>query len=117
MEAWDPERYDADLAQGLSLAGENADYFAQRRAQLVAQRVGAQGLRVARICEVGCGLGRNLHALARVFPDASLVGTDTSAAMVAHARAASAHPRISFEQDAEVGDGAAFELVDRKSVV
>ena len=42
--------------------------------------------RDARICEIGCGTGRNLVALARRFPDASLFGIDASEEMLKSAR-------------------------------
>jgi S-adenosylmethionine-diacylgycerolhomoserine-N-methlytransferase len=40
----------------------------------------------ARILEVGCGTGRNLLALARIFPRAQITGVDLSASMLAIAR-------------------------------
>jgi S-adenosylmethionine-diacylgycerolhomoserine-N-methlytransferase len=42
----------------------------------------------ARICEVGCGTGRNLVALARRYPDAEVFGIDASDQMLKTARAA-----------------------------
>ncbi len=42
--------------------------------------------RPARILEVGCGTGRNLVQLARLFPHAQLTGVDLSTAMLAVAR-------------------------------
>jgi len=41
----------------------------------------------ARICEVGCGTGRNLVALARQYPDAEIFGIDASNEMLKTARA------------------------------
>lgn len=40
----------------------------------------------ARILEVGCGTGRNLTALARIFPRAQITGVDLSGSMLAIAR-------------------------------
>ena len=40
----------------------------------------------ARICEVGCGTGRNLVALARRYPDAAIYGIDASEEMLKSAR-------------------------------
>ena len=40
----------------------------------------------AQICEVGCGTGRNLVALARRYPDAALFGIDASEEMLKNAR-------------------------------
>jgi S-adenosylmethionine-diacylgycerolhomoserine-N-methlytransferase len=41
----------------------------------------------SRICEVGCGTGRNLVALARRYPDAEILGIDASNQMLRTARA------------------------------
>ncbi|HKF70250.1 MAG TPA: class I SAM-dependent methyltransferase [Stellaceae bacterium] len=43
--------------------------------------------RGARICEVGCGTGRNLVALARYYPDAAIFGIDASNEMLKTASA------------------------------
>lgn len=42
--------------------------------------------RPARILEVGCGTGKNLAALARLFPQAEITGVDLSATMLDIAR-------------------------------
>jgi S-adenosylmethionine-diacylgycerolhomoserine-N-methlytransferase len=42
--------------------------------------------RSARICEIGCGTGRNLLALAERFPDADIFGIDASEEMLKTAR-------------------------------
>ena len=39
------------------------------------------------VCDLGCGPGNSSDLLARRFPDARLVGLDTSEAMLTHARA------------------------------
>jgi S-adenosylmethionine-diacylgycerolhomoserine-N-methlytransferase len=43
--------------------------------------------RGARICEIGCGTGRNLLALAERYPDADIYGIDASEQMLKTARA------------------------------
>src|SRR5689334_4058274 len=69
----------------------------------------------ARICEIGCGTGRNLVALARRYPDAEIFGIDASNEMLKTARAAIARAglssRIRIERClAEELDPAAFGL-------
>jgi S-adenosylmethionine-diacylgycerolhomoserine-N-methlytransferase len=51
--------------------------------------------RAARVCEVGCGTGRNLVALARRYPDASIFGIDASNEMLKTARATVARAGLS----------------------
>lgn len=52
---------------------------------LVLRRVAAMA-QPARILEIGCGTGRNLAELARLFPQAELTGLDVSADMLAITR-------------------------------
>lgn len=56
----------------------------------------------ARILEVGCGTGRNLIHLARLFPKAHITGVDLSSAMlaVAERKAAPYGPRIKLVERA-----------------
>ncbi len=49
-------------------------------------RAAAAVARPGRILEIGCGTGRNLAELARLFPTAHLTGLDVSADMLALAR-------------------------------
>lgn len=67
----------------------------------------------SRIVDLGCGPGNSTRVLAARWPDASITGLDSSAGMIAAARAA--HPSYKWEQS-EIGDwsaGAApaFDLV------
>lgn len=111
MKRWDAHAYDGALAQGLSLSGEDADYFAVGRAAAVHDFATARGRRVERICELGCGLGRNLQALAAVFPRAQLVGIDPSPEMVRLARERCVQPRITFAGDTPADERLEFDLV------
>ena len=69
-----------------------------------------------RILEVGCGTGRNLVQLARLFPLAQLTGVDLSAAMldVARRKTATYGSRISLTArcyDAPLGQTGRYDLV------
>src|SRR5438045_4358704 len=44
----------------------------------------------ARVCEIGCGTGRNLVALARRYPGAEIFGIDASNELLKTARATTA---------------------------
>ena len=70
------QRHIYDLSRKFYLLG---------RDRLVRELAPAPG---ARICEVGCGTGRNLVALARRYPDAEIFGIDASNQMLRTARAA-----------------------------
>ena len=69
-----------------------------------------------RILEVGCGTGRNLVQLARLFPHAQLTGIDLSVSMLAVARhkTAAYGPRISLKAwsyDSAIGQTGTYDLV------
>ena len=72
--------------------------------------------RNARICEIGCGTGRNLVALARRYPDARIFGIDASSEMLKTAHATIARAglagRIRIERclAAELDPAATFGL-------
>ena len=69
----------------------------------------------ARILEVGCGTGRNLLRLARLFPTAHITGVDLSSAMLAVAarKAAPYGPRIHLVERAygPAGTAGQYDLV------
>jgi trans-aconitate 2-methyltransferase len=93
MASWDPDRY-------LTFADERTRPFVD-----LLQRVGG---RPAEVVDLGCGPG-HLSALMRArFPDASILGIDSSEQMIDRARADNADPKVSYlREDVEaVGTGA-----------
>lgn len=85
------------------------------RSAILARAQGVQP-RPVRILEVGCGTGRNLRQLARLFPRSQLTGVDLSAAMLAIAQRQTAAygPRVQLLQrayDASVDPAGRYDLV------
>ena len=79
-------------------------------------RMAAEGIRPVRILEVGCGTGKNLAELARVFPEAEIIGLDLSTEMLRKARKKTQvfGSRVSLLQrvyNAPVSDGTPFDLI------
>ena len=72
--------------------------FERERAQpffdLVAR---IQSRAVRRVLDVGCGTGELTRTLADRWPEASILGIDSSEAMLAPARERSPHPRVTYE--------------------
>lgn len=88
--------YDAALAQGLSVSGENKDFFAQRRAAWLAKRVAQLGIRAQTAVDFGCGTGSATPFLLQSLGLACVVGLDPSAASIAVARQTHGSERASF---------------------
>jgi len=80
------DRYDEDLARGLSLTGEDKDFYARGRIEWLARRLGELGVRPRRILDFGCGTGTSLPLLESVFGAAEVVGLDPSEASLEQAR-------------------------------
>jgi SAM-dependent methyltransferase len=111
VSSWQPEQYERQLEQGLVLSGEGADYFARERVRHVAQYCLLHRVEVQRAIELGCGTGNNLPFLARAFAQASLVGLDSSAPMLAAARARMQGAAIEIADSASYPAGRAADLV------
>jgi trans-aconitate 2-methyltransferase len=94
---WDPGTY-------LAFAGERARPFADLLAR-VRHRA------PARVVDLGCGEGALTASLARRWPEARVVGVDSSAAMLAAAAEHAEPERVDFVQ-ADVRDWAPGEPVD-----
>jgi S-adenosylmethionine-diacylgycerolhomoserine-N-methlytransferase len=59
--------------------------------------------------EIGCGTGRNLVKLARLYPQARFYGLDVSSEMLASARAAIARAGLEAQVEVAQGDAASFD--------
>lgn len=86
LHTWDPDRY-------LTYADERGRPFVE-----LVSRVGAEQPR--EVVDLGCGPGNLTALLAQRWPDARVVGLDTSEAMVARARADQPDGPVAYE----VGD-------------
>jgi SAM-dependent methyltransferase len=104
------DRYDAELAKGLSATGEDKDYFARGRVAWLAQRLGASRAPV-RVLDFGCGTGSAARHLRAAFPAAMLRGVDPSAASVLEAtRRYGARERAEFSGLDAVRAGPDFDV-------
>ncbi len=103
-----PQHYEQMLNQGISLSGENRDYFAEGRVAEVVRRLPG-GFRPRRILDFGCGTGDTCRQLAAAFPGAQVVGADTSADALAWAAAHQTGP-ISFVPVSGLAGVAPFDL-------
>jgi SAM-dependent methyltransferase len=111
-----PSEYDALLQQGIRLSGEDRAFFMRGR---VADLLGhlPAGFRPRRVLDVGCGIGDTSRRFAEAFPDADVVGVDSSAAAIAWATDHHGGPRVTFGEIASLPSRAAFDLCYLNGVV
>lgn len=81
MSEWNPEQYLK---------------FKKERTQPSLDLAARLDLQPAKVIDIGCGPGNSTQVLARRFPDAEIVGVDSSASMVEAAR--EAYPELEFVQ-------------------
>ncbi|HKS06085.1 MAG TPA: class I SAM-dependent methyltransferase [Gemmatimonadaceae bacterium] len=82
------DRYGEQLARGLRLTGENAEYFARGRIARVAAFAQEHDFRVASVLDFGCGTGSSLAILREQFPSAEIVGFEPAPGLRALAHGA-----------------------------
>jgi SAM-dependent methyltransferase len=69
------ERYDELMKKRLGFFEKDEGYFARYKIELVRRLLHT---RPRRILEYGCGIGRNMGHLGRIFPDSEIYGCDIS---------------------------------------
>lgn len=91
-------RYDEALAAGLSITGEDKDYYATGRMRWVASRLRALGVPAPQtVLDFGCGLGNATPLFIDELGAGSVVGVDVSEGLLDRAREAFAgEPRARF---------------------
>jgi SAM-dependent methyltransferase len=87
--------YDKMLLMGINLSGENKHFFIQGRLQDLYRQLPVN-FYPSRILDFGCGIGDTTKFLAQLFPNADIIGFDTSDEAIAHAKQTCGSARISF---------------------
>jgi SAM-dependent methyltransferase len=103
------EQYEEMLRMGVSLSGEDPAYFMRGRIDDLAERLPA-GWKPNRILDFGCGTGESSAYLADKFPEASVMGVDTSASAVDLARKRHGAAHIQFGPMEQLQDERQFQL-------
>jgi SAM-dependent methyltransferase len=91
-------RYDEALAAGLSVTGEDKDYYARGRMRWLGERLRASGVAAPQtVLDFGCGLGASTPLFLDILGARRVVGLDVSEGLLDRARAAFAgEPRAGF---------------------
>jgi SAM-dependent methyltransferase len=93
--------YDAVLAKGISVSGEDKNYFARRRIEWLRGRLNPIDLPLAAAMEFGCGTGSNVPFLIELLGAGSVLGVDVSTKSLEFARKAFGSGRAQFLQLSE----------------
>jgi SAM-dependent methyltransferase len=88
--------YDTALQEGISVSGEDKEFFAQGRVKWLADRLRGINERPGMVLDFGCGTGTGAHFLADEYPDARILGVDISTASLETARKIHPSERIKF---------------------
>ena len=86
--------YVETIESAIGASGEPHDYFVQLKADITRDLLGAAQPRD--VLDFGCGIGLSTHALHRVFPSASVVGSDDSRESLAIAEREPTSTRLRF---------------------
>jgi len=88
--------YDVALARGISVSGEEKDYFAQRRIEWVRDCLKPFSAPVTRLMDFGCGTGSSAPLFFDILGVEHFVGTDQSEKSLEIARRAHSSERAEF---------------------
>ncbi len=80
------EDYDNNLAQGLSLTGEDKSYFATGRVRWLARKLKDTDFTAHTIMDYGCGDGSTVPILSNTFHPDKIIGVDPSSRSIDLAR-------------------------------
>jgi SAM-dependent methyltransferase len=102
------EEYSRMLNRGIKLSGEDQVFFINGRLRDLAETMA--GWKPRRILDFGCGLGLTAVALARMFPEAEVLGVDTSERAIRAAQSENGSSRVRFQTLNLFAETAAFDL-------
>lgn len=101
--------YEAFLNRGLRISGENKDYFARGRVSDLKKQL-PRDFCPRRILDFGCGIGQTAQLLSSEFPDADVMGVDSSEASIRYATEHFGGPRLSFYKIKQFNKIDSFDL-------
>lgn len=105
------EEYDAALAQGLAVSGEDKNYFARGRIAFLAARLAQMACEAPRaVLDFGCGTGSATPFLLALLRAESVLGVDVSPASLAVARRDFGSDRARFLRPAEAPPSGGVDL-------
>jgi SAM-dependent methyltransferase len=103
--------YDAALNGGLSVSGEDKNYFARGRVQWLAARLEAMRFKPRVVLDYGCGTGSAAPFLLDLLKPEKVIGVDISERSVEVANKRFGSDRVKFLPLGELAPGADVDLV------
>lgn len=91
------KNYDAALAQGISVSGEDKDFFARGRIEWLAKCFERLSFTPKSVLDFGCGTGSAAPHLTEVLSPSSVTGIDISEQSIALARQRFGSASVNFE--------------------
>lgn len=102
--------YDCALHRGLSVTGENREFFARGRVLWLAGLLRRQGVRPLSVLDYGCGTGTGTHYLGLILEPKSVLGVDVSVECLKVARSTWGEGQLSFLSTEAFQPEAQFDL-------
>jgi SAM-dependent methyltransferase len=102
--------YDAALAEGLSVSGEDKSYFAKGRIDFLSKKLNRLNSKTRSALDFGCGTGTSTPLLLEVLRLESVRGVDLSPKSIEVARRVFHGDRIQFEVLSDKAPAAEFDL-------
>jgi SAM-dependent methyltransferase len=104
------KNYDEALAQGISVSGEDKDFFARGRVEWLARCLQAITIKPKRVLDFGCGTGSAAPHLGEVLKPDQIVGVDISEQSIGLARQRFGSASANFEVLRDFKPDASFDL-------
>ena len=103
------DSYDDMLDKGLSVTGEGKDFYAVGRLAHMQKALPANFI-PKRILDFGCGIGETTTLISEMYPEAEVLGFDTSEETVQFAQEKRGNAKVSFRNISELGSFSDFDL-------
>jgi 2-polyprenyl-3-methyl-5-hydroxy-6-metoxy-1,4-benzoquinol methylase len=103
--------YDDVLNAGLSVTGEDKEYFAAARVRWTARQLESLAAATYTVLDFGCGTGGTVPLLARELGARRVVGVDVSRASIDSARRAYGSDRLQFALTEELPSADRFDVI------
>jgi SAM-dependent methyltransferase len=109
--------YDAALNRGISVSGEDKEYFARKRVEWTAARLLNLGVQVRTALDYGCGIGTSVPYLLNILGAQTVTGLDVSAKTLEVARKLNGSPQTTFALTDEFKPDAQIDLAFCNGVI